>query len=443
MYSNNDLTDILTGTFGIDNKIIELTNTAENQLISVFKNISEIGDYNQLKVLNAMQKNKLSDFHFNATTGYGYNDLGRDALEHIYADIFCTENAIVRPMVISGTHAITAALFGNLRPGDELLSPCGKVYDTLESVIGFTNKPGSFKEYGISFRQVDLLDDFTFDYDNIEKAINKSTKMAIIQRSKGYEFRKAFTVLDISHLIKFIKSIDEKIICMVDNCYGEFVEIIEPSQYGADIMAGSLIKNIGGGLAPVGGYIVGKDEYVINACSRVSAPGLGKGSGPSLGFNGSFLQGLFLAPQVVAGALKGTALAVQIFNMLGYDTYPDISDLNIIGDFTASHSMGDIVAAIKLMDEQSVLAFCEGIQKSAPVDSFVTPLPWLMPGYDCNVVMAAGAFVQGSSIELSADAPMKEPYVVYMQGGLSYMHAKIGILTGINEMHKKGLIRAY
>jgi cystathionine beta-lyase family protein involved in aluminum resistance len=377
-----------------------------------------------------MQKNKVSDVHFAATTGYGYNDIGRDTLEQVYADIFHAEDALVRPQLISGTHALTVALAGNLRPGDELLSPVGKPYDTLEGVIGIQETKGSLSEYGISYRQVDLKADGSFDYDKIKEAINPKTKLATIQRSKGYANRPTLSVEQIGELIAFMKKIKPDLICMVDNCYGEFVELIEPSDVGADLTVGSLIKNPGGGLAPIGGYIVGKSEYVENAAIRLTAPGLGKEVGATLGLNQALYQGLFLSPSVVSGALKGAVYAANLYEHLGFGVLPN-----------GSEDRYDIIQAVTLNSPEAVIAFCEGIQAAAPVDSFVTPVPWPMPGYTCDVIMAAGAFVQGSSIELSADAPIKPPYTVFFQGGLTWHHAKYGILMSLQKLLDKKLIQ--
>lgn len=415
--------------FNIDYDLLRFCQNIENSLEDTFKQIDKITQYNQYKVLHAMQKNKLSDIHFAATTGYGYNDLGRDTLESIYADIFNTEDALVRPQLISGTHALYIALSGNLKPGDELLSPVGEPYDTLQGVIGIREEKGSLKEYGIVYKQVDLLEDDKFDYENIRNAITDKTKLITIQRSKGYSWRKSFLIEEIQNLISFIKSIKKDVICMVDNCYGEFVDTIEPSDVGADLVAGSLIKNPGGGLAPIGGYIVGKSEYVQNAAYRLTAPGLGKEVGATLGVTPSIIQGLFFAPQVVSGSLKGAIFASKIFETLGFDVLPH-----------SNEKRSDIVQAIKMKNENNIIAFCKGIQKGAPVDSFVSPEPWDMPGYDCKVIMAAGAFVQGSSIELSADAPIKPPYAVFLQGGLSYHHAKIGNIIALQNMLDNKLI---
>ncbi|OUQ55726.1 hypothetical protein B5E58_11860 [Tyzzerella sp. An114] len=425
-----DLENFIINNFGIDKKVLDFCLEKEELVKEKFAEIDRITEYNQLKVLNAMQKNKLSDVHFAATTGYGYNDLGRDTLEKIYADVFHTEDALVRPQIISGTHALTVALAGNLRPGDEILSPVGVPYDTLQGVIGIRKEKGSLSEYGITYRQVDLKEDYSFDYEGIEKAINKKTKLVTIQRSKGYEWRPSLTVEQIKELISFIKSIKKDVICMVDNCYGEFVQTIEPTDVGADLAVGSLIKNPGGGLAAIGGYIVGKEEFVENASYRLTSPGLGKEVGATLGITTSLIQGLFMAPQVVNGSLKGAIFASKIFEDLGYNVMP-----------LSKEQRADIVQCIQLDTAKNVIAFCQGIQKGAPVDSYVTPEPWDVPGYDCQVIMAAGAFVQGSSIELSADAPIKPPYNVFMQGGLSWHHAKIGVITGLQTMYEKGLLK--
>lgn len=424
------LENFILENFKIDKNVLDYALKCEKEIENKFDEIDRITEYNQLKVLKAMQKNKLSDAHFASTTGYGYNDLGRDTLEQIYADIFHAESALVRPQIISGTHALTVALAGNLRPGDEILSPVGIPYDTLQGVIGIREEKGSLKEYGITYRQVDLLPDGSFDYEGIKKAINEKTKLVTIQRSKGYEWRESLPIEKTAELIKFVKSIKPEVICMVDNCYCEFVDYIEPTDVGADLAVGSLIKNPGGGLAPIGGYILGKDEYVENAAVRLTSPGLGKEVGATLGINSLLIQGLFNAPQVVNGSLKGAVFLSKLFEGLGFDTIP-----------TSDEKRADIVQAIQLKSAENVIAFCQGIQKGAPVDSYVTPEPWDMPGYDCPVIMAAGAFVQGSSIELSADAPIKPPYNVYMQGGLSWHHAKIGIIIGLQTMVDKGLVK--
>ncbi len=413
---------------GISRKVLEFGLEIEKELKGRFDAVDETAEYNQMKVIGAMQKARVSDIHFAATTGYGYNDLGRDVLEEVYARAFHGEAALVRPQLISGTHALHVALSGNLRPGDELLSPVGKPYDTLEEVIGIRDSAGSLKEYGVVYRQVDLLADGSFDYEGIKKAVNERTKLVTIQRSKGYATRPTLSVKQIGELIAFIKRIKPDVICMVDNCYGEFVERTEPTDVGADMIVGSLIKNPGGGLAPIGGYIVGQKDCIDRASYRLSAPGLGKEVGASLGLNQSFFQGLFLAPTVVAGALKGAIFAANIYERLGFLVVPD-----------GKESRHDIIQAVTLGTQEAVVAFCQGIQAAAPVDSFVTPEPWDMPGYDAPVVMAAGAFVQGSSIELSADAPIKEPYAVYFQGGLTWYHAKLGILMSLQKLMDAGI----
>ena len=418
------------GSLGISDAVLEFGLDIEKQLKERFSAIDETAEYNQMKVIRAMQECRVSDIHFAATTGYGYNDLGRDVLEEVYAKTFHGEDALVRPQVMSGTHALHIALSGNLRPGDELLSPVGKPYDTLDEVIGIRDAAGSLKEYGVTYRQVDLLPDGSFDYEGIRAAINERTKLVAIQRSKGYATRPTLSVSQIGELIAFIKGIKPEVICMVDNCYGEFVERIEPMEVGADMMVGSLIKNPGGGLAPIGGYIVGTKACVERASYRLSAPCLGKEVGASLGLNQSFFQGFFLAPTVVAGALKGAIFAANIYEKLGFSVVPD-----------STESRHDIIQAVTFGTPEGVIAFCKGIQAAAPVDSFVTPEPWDMPGYDAPVIMAAGAFVQGSSIELSADGPIKPPYAVYFQGGLTWYHAKLGILMSLQKLTDAGIVR--
>ena len=413
---------------GLSPEVIAFGEKIEKDLKERFEEIDETAEYNQMKVLKAMQDARVSDIHFAATTGYGYNDLGRDTLEEVYAKAFHGESALVRPQLISGTHALHVALSGNLRPGDELLSPVGKPYDTLEEVIGIRESVGSLKEYGVVYRQVDLLEDGSFDYPAIEKAINEKTKLVTIQRSKGYQTRPTLSVAKIGELIAFVKKIKPDVICMVDNCYGEFVERIEPTDVGADMIVGSLIKNPGGGLAPIGGYIVGRKDCVDRASYRLSAPGLGKEVGASLGLNQSFYQGLFLAPTVVAGALKGAIFAANVYEKLRCPVVPNRTE-----------SRHDIIQAVTFGTPEGVIAFCQGIQAAAPVDSFVSPEPWDMPGYDAPVIMAAGAFVQGASIELSADGPIKPPYAVYFQGGLTWYHAKFGIMKSLQKVVEAGL----
>ncbi len=399
------------------------------KLESRFAEIDKIAEYNQAKVLSAMQKNRVSVACFAPSTGYGYDDMGRDNLERVYADVFHTEAALVRPQITCGTHALTVALSANLLPGDELLSPVGLPYDTLQEVIGIRPSPCSLAEYGVSYRQVDLLADGTFDYEGIRKAINEKTKMITIQRSKGYATRPTFSVKQIGELIAFCKAIKPEVIVMVDNCYGEFVETIEPSDVGADMTVGSLIKNPGGGLAPIGGYIAGRADCIDRCAYRLSAPGLGKEVGANLGLMTSLYQGFFLAPTVTAGAEKGAIFAANLYEPLGFRCVPN-----------ATESRHDIIQAVELGSEAGMIAFCKGIQAAAPVDSFATPYPSEMPGYNDKVIMAAGAFVQGSSIELSADGPIRPPYAVYFQGGLTWLHAKHGILNSLQKMVDAGLI---
>ncbi len=422
-----ELTEIYQ-ELGVSPQVQAYCAAVEAGLKERFEAIDATAEYNQMKVIQAMQESRVSDIHFAATTGYGYNDLGRDTLEEVYARSFHGESALVRPQLTCGTHALHVALSGNLRPGDELLSPVGKPYDTLEEVIGIRDSVGSLKEYGVTYRQVDLLEDGSFDYENIRKAINERTRLVTIQRSKGYATRPTLSVEKIGQLIAFVKEIKPDVICMVDNCYGEFVERIEPTDVGADMIVGSLIKNPGGGLAPIGGYIVGRKDCIDRAAYRLSAPGLGKEVGASLGLNQSFYQGLFLSPTVVAGALKGAIFAANIYEKLGFAVVPN-----------GTESRHDIIQAVTFGKPEGVIAFCQGIQAAAPVDSFVTPEPWDMPGYDAPVIMAAGAFVQGSSIELSADGPIKPPYAVYFQGGLTWYHAKLGIMMSLQKLIEAGL----
>lgn len=415
---------------GICDEVYDYCDNIIKSLHDRFEEIDKNAEYNQMKVIKAMQDEKVAEMHLSGTTGYGYNDDGRDTLEKIYSDIFKTEDALVRPQIICGTHALNVALSSNLRPGDELLSPVGKPYDTMDEIIGIRPSKGSLAEYGITYAQVDLLPDGGFDYEGIKNAINERTKLVTIQRSKGYASRPTLSVERIGELISFIKSIKPDVICMVDNCYGEFVERIEPSEVGADMIVGSLIKNPGGGLAPCGGYIAGKKECVEQAAYRLYSPGLGKEVGATLGVNQSFYQGLFLSPVVVAGALKGAIFAANVYEKAGFVVRPD-----------GSEPRYDIIQAVELGSADGLLAFCKGIQAAAPVDSFVTPEPWPMPGYDSDVIMAAGAFVQGSSIELSADGPLKEPYSVFFQGGLTWYHAKLGIMMSVQKMFEKDLIK--
>ena len=414
---------------GISREVYEFGEKIEESLKERFAEIDARAEYNQMKVIKAMQENRVSAECFNMSSGYGYNDLGRDTLEKVYASCFKGEDALVRPQITCGTHALALALMSNLRPGDELMSPVGKPYDTLEEVIGIRPSKGSLAEYGVTYSQVDLLPDGSFDYENIKKAINDRTKLVTIQRSKGYATRPTLSVTRIGELISFIKNIKPDVICMVDNCYGEFVEEKEPLEVGADMIVGSLIKNPGGGLAPIGGYIAGTKECVENASYRMTCPGLGSEVGATLGVNRSFFQGFFLAPMVTKGALKGAVFAANIYEKLGFPVIPD-----------STEPRQDIIQAVSLGTPEGLIAFCKGIQAAAPVDSYVDPEPWDMPGYDSQVIMAAGAFVQGSSIELSADGPMKPPYAVYFQGGLTWEHAKLGVLMSLQKMVDKGLV---
>ncbi len=416
-------------SLGIDAQTYEYGEEILQKLEERFREIDAVAEYNQLKVVKAMQECQVSEACLLGTTGYGYNDIGRDTLEAVYAKVFHTEDALVRPQITCGTHALALALMSNLRPGDELLSPVGKPYDTLEEVIGIRPSKGSLAEYGVTYRQVDLLPDGGFDYERIAESINERTKLVTIQRSKGYQTRPTLSVTRIGELIAFVKKIKPDVICMVDNCYGEFVETMEPSDVGADMVVGSLIKNPGGGLAPIGGYIAGKKECVENAAYRLTSPGLGKEVGASLGVLKDFYQGLFLAPTVTACALKGAVFAANLYERQGFSVIPD-----------GSESRHDIIQAITFGTPEGVIAFCQGIQAAASVDSHVTPEPWDMPGYDAPVIMAAGAFVSGSSIELSADGPIKPPYAVYFQGGLTWQHAKFGILKSLQSLKNKGLV---
>ena len=410
---------------GIDEKVFDYCNSIEANLMERYAIIDKIAEQNQVKVLHAMHECKLAEEHLRGTTGYGYNDAGRDTLEQIYAKVFHTEDALVRQQITCGTHALTIALAGNTRPGDEILSVAGSVYDTLQGVIGIRPERGSLAEYGITYNQVDLLEDGSWDFEGIKNAINEKTKIIEIQRSKGYSVRPSLSVEKIGEVIRFVKEIKPEVIVMVDNCYGEFVETIEPSDVGADMVVGSLIKNPGGGIAPIGGYICGTHECVENAAVRLITPGIGKEVGASLGLTAQIAQGLFLAPTVTAAALKGAIFAANVYEGLGFKAVPD-----------SKEDRYDIIEAVTLGTPELIKAFCEGIQAAAPVDSFVKPIPWAMPGYDSEVIMAAGAFVSGASIELSADAPIKEPYAVYFQGGLTYPHAKAGIMRAADKVIK-------
>lgn len=424
------MTDKIYKRLGICDDVISHVKKIEVALLDRFNQIDQIAEINQLKVLKAMQDNRVSDTHFAATTGYGYNDLGRDTLENVYASVFNAEAALVRPQIISGTHALHIALASHLRPGDEILSPNGKPYDTLEEVIGIRKTPGSLAEYGITYRQVDFIDNRNIDYPGIKAAIHEKTKLIAIQRSKGYDIRPTLSPETIGEIIRFVKTIKPDVICMVDNCYGEFVTATEPSEYGADMVVGSLIKNPGGGLAPTGGYIVGTKACVDMASYRLTAPGLGKEVGATLGINQSLFQGLFLAPTVVAAAHKSALFAAAVFESLGYEVIP-----------SSQTERYDIIQAISMKTPEAVIAFCQGIQMAAPVDSHVVPIPWDMPGYDAPVIMAAGSFIQGSSIELSADAPIKPPYTAYFQGGLTWYHGKYGVMCALQNMVNQNIIK--
>ena len=428
---NTPTTETIYEQLGISKEVWAFGQKTEEKLKERFEEFDRNAEYNQLKVIHAMQENRVSEGCFNYVSGYGYNDQGRDTLEDVYASVFHTEAALVRPQITCGTHALALALAANLRPGDTLLSPVGKPYDTLEEVIGIRPSNGSLAEYGISYKQVELLEDGYFDYPAIEKALeDKTIKLATIQRSKGYQTRPSYSVEKIGELIAFIKERRPDVICMVDNCYGEFVERIEPSDVGADMIVGSLIKNPGGGLAPIGGYVAGRADLIENCAYRLTSPGLGKEVGATLGVTTSLTQGLFLAPTVVKDALKGAVFAANIYEKLGFKVIPD-----------SKESRHDIIQEVEFHDPELMVAFCEGIQAAAPVDSFVRPEPWDMPGYDAQVIMAAGAFVSGSSIELSADGPMKEPYAVYFQGGLTWEHAKYGIMMSLQKIYETGKLK--
>lgn len=427
---HNSTRDYLIKYFNIDKEIIDLCIKCEEELKNQFKKIDEVREYNQYKVLNSMRKNRLSDIHFNISTGYGYGDIGRNVLDKVYADAFMCEDALVRSNIVSGTHALSLCLFGILRPGDEMLSITGKPYDTLDNIIGI-NKPlhGSLKNYNISYKQINLTMDGKIDYDAIKNSISHNTKLILIQRSTGYDWRQSLSVDDIGKVISYIKSLKADVYCMVDNCYGEFLEFKEPTEVGADIMAGSLIKNPGGSIAPTGGYVAGKKSLVEMAAGRLIAPGIGKECGATLGINRLLFQGFFLAPHVVSEAVKGAVLCAKIFSKLGYEVNPQYDS-----------ARSDIIQAIKFKDVKALISFCQGIQAGSPVDSFVSPEPWDMPGYNDKVIMAAGGFVQGASIELSADAPIRPPYIAYLQGGVTYDHAKIGLLFALKRLKEENCI---
>ncbi len=417
--------------FGIDEDIISLSQTVENEIKGTFHDIDAVKEINQYKVISAMQQNRVSDSHFGGTTGYGYDDRGREVLDDVYAAVFKAEDALVRHQITAGTQAIAVCMYGNLRPGDELLSITGKPYDTLEEVIGIRGEgAGSLKDFGIGYRQLELLENGNIDLDGIRGAITDKTRMILIQRSRGYGWRPPIGIAEIRRAVEAIRAVSSNVIVMVDNCYGEFTETEEPIEAGADLLAGSLIKNPGGGLALTGGYIAGKKEYVQKSAYRLTTPGLGRKVGATLGNNRLMFQGLFMAPHVVAESMKGAVFTAAVMRKLGFETSPE-----------PEARRSDIIQAIRFNDPDSMIAFCQGIQKGSPVDSFVTPEPWDMPGYDSPVIMAAGAFIQGSSIELSADAPLKPPYTAYMQGGLVYEHVKLGVMTALKYMKERKLAR--
>ena len=422
-------TNSIYNQLGVSDQVLRFGQEVLEGLTDQFRHIDQVAEFNQAKVIAAMQKNRVNATHFNLSTGYGYDDEGRDNLERVYADCFGAEAALVRPQITCGTHALALALGANLLPGDELLSPVGGPYDTLEEVIGIRPSPCSLKEYGVSYRQVDLLPDVGFDYDGIRAAINEKTRLITIQRSKGYATRPSYSVEEIGKLIAFCKECKPDVLCMVDNCYGEFVETREPTNVGADMVVGSLIKNLGGGLAPTGGYICGRKSCIERCAYRLSAPGLGREVGANLGLLTSFYQGLFLAPTVVSSAVRGAVFAAGCYEKLGFRVVPG-----------SGETRRDIIQAVELGSREAMVAFCKGIQSAAPVDSYVTPEPWAMPGYESEVIMAAGAFVQGASIELSADGPIRPPYAVYFQGGLTWFHAKLGILMSIQKLLDAGII---
>ncbi len=422
--------ELLKNEFHISEEILSLIDESEQDVSGSFAQLDDIMTYNQYKVLDAFQKNGIRDMHFGWNTGYGYDDPGREATERVYADIFHTEAALVRPIIVNGTHALTLTLMGILRPGDEMIYCTGGPYDTLEEVIGLRGEgKGSLKEYGVSYQQVELTPEGRIDYDALKEAIGPSTRMVCLQRATGYGWRKAVTIEEIAEWTAFVKGIDPDIICMADNCYGEFLHVKEPTDVGVDVMAGSLIKNPGGGLALTGGYIAGRRDLIDMVAYRMTSPGIGGECGLTFGQTRTMLQGLFIAPKTVNGAVKGAVLCAKAFEKLGFDICPKAED-----------ARSDIIQAVKLGSPEAVVAFCQGIQAAAPVDSDVSPEPWDMPGYEDPVVMAAGAFVQGSSIELSADAPIRPPYVVYFQGGLTYEHSKFGVIKALQQLKDRGLI---
>lgn len=422
--------DLLKERFGISENVLDLVEKSESEVSPMFRTLDDIAAFNQYKVLDAFQKNNIRDMHFSWNTGYGYDDPGRDAVERVFADVFNTESTLVRPIIVNGTHALTLAIAGVLRPGDELIYCTGAPYDTLEEVIGIRGEgKGSLREYGITYRQVELTEEGNVDLETLGKAISSKTKMVCLQRATGYSWRKAISIEEIEQWVRFVKSIDRDIICMTDNCYGEFLHTKEPTDVGVDIMAGSLIKNPGGGLALTGGYVAGREDLIEKVSYRMTSPGIGGECGLTFGQTRSMLQGLFIAPRTVNGALKGAMLCARVFESLGYDVCPGWND-----------TRSDIIQAVKLGTPEGVIAFCQGIQAAAPVDAHVTPEPWDMPGYEDPVIMAAGAFVQGSSIELSADAPIRPPYTVYFQGGLTYEHSKFGVIRALQELYDRNIL---
>ena len=421
----NETKDLLKGFYGLDNETFELAEEVMKDIEPQFEKLKKIREFNQYKVLKAMQEAHLSDNHFNWTTGYGYNDIGREKVEEIFANVFGAEDALVRPIIVNGTHALSLCVQGIVRPGDEILSVTGAPYDTLQGVIGIREEKGSLKEFGVTYDQVDFLEDGNIDLQGIKNKINDRTKLVMIQRSKGYAWRKSLTIEDIKEAVDTVKSVNKDIIVMVDNCYGEFLDTKEPTEVGADIMAGSLIKNPGGGLALTGGYIAGKRELVEMISYRLTTPGIGKECGLTFGTTRTVLQGFFMAPYVTSQAVMGAIFCARAFEKLGYDVLPKYDDLR-----------SDIIQVVRLNSAEEVISFCQGVQAAAPVDSYVRPEPWAMPGYDSEVIMAAGAFIQGSSIELSADAPIRPPYNVYFQGGLTFDHSKMGTLKAIQSMKK-------
>lgn len=421
----NETREFLKQMYNMNDEIFNLSEEVLSDIEYKFDELKEVREYNQYKVLNAMQEARLSDQHFNWTTGYGYNDIGREKVEEIYSKVFHTEDALVRPIIVNGTHALSLCVQGLVRPGDEILSITGKPYDTLEGVIGIREEKGSLKEYGVTYEQVDFLENGNVDLDGIKNKINNRTKLVMIQRSKGYSWRKSLSIDDIKEAIETVKSVNPNLIVMVDNCYGEFLDTKEPTDVGADVMAGSLIKNPGGGLALTGGYIAGKSDLIEQISYRMTSPGVGKECGLTFGTTRSVLQGFFIAPYIVSQAVMGAIFCSRLFEKLGYDVLPKYDDLR-----------SDIIQCIRLNNADEVVKFCEGIQAAAPVDSYVTPVPWDMPGYESEVIMAAGAFIQGSSIELSADAPIRPPYNVYFQGGLTFDHSKMGALKAVEYINK-------